>query len=171
MAERGVRAARRAARRNGPVENAAVDIAEVVDNQIDVESDSSSDNELLEEVVRVPHGRARPPAVIAPLAMDPGLWLNMVNVKPPYLSDLEIKSMKKFILEYKRYSQKCPRQLLRSMQQFVLEEHMEVLCCEAGMEFEEIMREMNLLWLCSDFIKEDLIGFRREKSLNVLLVV
>ena len=105
-----------------------MDIAEVVDNQvvdnqIDVDSDSSSDNELLEEVVRVPHGRARPPAVIAPLAMDPGLWLNMVNVKPPYLLDLEIESMKKFILEYKRYSQKCPRQLLRSMQQFVLEEH------------------------------------------------
>jgi hypothetical protein len=97
MADRGVRAARRAARRNGPVENAAVDIAEVVDNQIDVDSDSSSDNELLEEVVRVPHGRARPPAVIAPLAMDPGLWLNMVNVKPPYLLDLEIESMKKFI--------------------------------------------------------------------------
>jgi len=139
MADRGARAARRAARRNGPVENAAVDIAEVVDNRIDVESDSSSDNELLEEVVRVPHGRARPPAVIAPLAMDPGLWLNMVNVKPPYLLDLEIDSMKKFILEYKRYSQKCPRQLLRSMQQFVLEEHMEVVCSEAEMEMEEIM--------------------------------
>jgi len=108
MADRGARAARRAARRNGPVENAAVDIAEVVDNRIDVESDSSSDNELLEEVVRVPRGRARPPAVIAPLAMDPGLWLNMVNVKPPCLSDLEIESTKKFILEYKRYSQKCP---------------------------------------------------------------
>ena len=62
MADRGERAARRAARRNGPVENAAVDIAEVVDNQavvdnqIDVDSDSSSDNELLEEVVRAPHG-------------------------------------------------------------------------------------------------------------------
>ena len=63
----------------------------------------------------------------------------MVNVKPPYLSDLEIESMKKFILEYKRYSQKCPRQRLRSMQQFVLEEHMDVLCSEAGMELEEIM--------------------------------
>ena len=44
MADRGVRAARRAVRRNGAVENAAVDIAEVVDNQIDVDSDSSSDN-------------------------------------------------------------------------------------------------------------------------------
>ena len=71
------------------MENAAVDIAEVVDNQIDVDSDSSSDNELLEEVVRVPRGRARPPAIVAPLAMDPGMWLNMVNVKPPYLVDLE----------------------------------------------------------------------------------
>ena len=64
MADRRERAARRAARRNGPVENAAVDIAEVVDNRIDVDSDSSSENELLEEVLRVPRGRARPPAVI-----------------------------------------------------------------------------------------------------------
>ena len=63
--------------------------------------------------------------MIAPLAMDPGLWLNMVNVKPPNLLDLEIESMKKFILEYDRYSQKCPRQRLRSMQPFVLEEHLE----------------------------------------------
>ena len=120
MADREVQAARRAARRNGPVENAAVEIVEVVDNQIDVDSDLSSDNELLEELVRAPHGRARPPAVIAPLEIDPGLWLNMVNVKTPYLSDLKIESMKKFILEYKKYSQKCPRQLLRSMQQFVI---------------------------------------------------
>jgi len=57
MEERGVQAAMRAARRNGPVENAAVDIAGNVDNQIDVDSDSLSDNELLEEVVRSPHGR------------------------------------------------------------------------------------------------------------------
>ena len=46
MADRGVRAARKAAWRNGPVKNAAVDIAKVVDNQIDVDFDSSSDNEL-----------------------------------------------------------------------------------------------------------------------------
>ena len=59
-----------------------------MDNQIDVDS---SDNELLEEVVGAPHG-------IAPLAMDPRLWLSMVNVKPPYLLDLEIESMKKFVL-------------------------------------------------------------------------
>jgi len=112
MADRGVRVARRAAR-NGPLENAAMDIAGNVD------SDSSSDNELF-EVVRAPHGRARPPVVVAPLAMDPGLWLNMVNVKPPYFVDMEIESMKKFILEYKGYSLKYHRQLLRFMQQFVL---------------------------------------------------
>jgi hypothetical protein len=78
MADRGGRAARRTASRNGPVENAAGDIVEVVDNHIDVDSDSSG-YELLEEVVRAPHGRARPPAVIAPLAMDPcGLtWLTL----------------------------------------------------------------------------------------------
>ena len=62
MADCGVRAVRRAARRNGPMDNAAVDIAGVMDNQIDVNSDSSSDNELLKEVVRAPHGRTRPPA-------------------------------------------------------------------------------------------------------------
>ena len=62
--------------------------------------DSLLDIELLEEVVRVPRGRARPPAVIAPWAMDPGLWLNMVNVKPSYLLDLQNESMKKFIPEY-----------------------------------------------------------------------
>ena len=44
MADRGVRAARRAARKNGPVENAAVYIAEVVNNQIDVDSDSLRQN-------------------------------------------------------------------------------------------------------------------------------
>ena len=65
MADRRVRAARRAARRNGPVENTAVDIVGNVDNQVDMDSDSSSDNELLEKVVRAPHGRGRPPAVIA----------------------------------------------------------------------------------------------------------
>ena len=42
--------------------------------------------------------------------------------------------MKKNILEYKRYAQKCPRQSLRSMQQFVLKEHLEIMCSEAGEE-------------------------------------
>ena len=56
------------------MENAAVYIAVKFDNQIDVDSESSLDNEILEEVVRAPHGRAIPPAVIAPLMMDPSLW-------------------------------------------------------------------------------------------------
>jgi len=29
-------------------------------------------------------------------------------IKLPHLADLEVESMKKFILDYKRYSQKCP---------------------------------------------------------------
>jgi hypothetical protein len=71
--------------------------------------------------------------------MDPGMRLNMVNVKPPYLVDLEVDSLKKFILEYKRYSQKCPRQLLRSMLQFVLQEHLEIICTEDDQELEDVM--------------------------------
>ena len=47
--------------------------------------------------------------------------------------------MKFFILEYKRYAQKCPRQLLRSMQQLVLEEHLDILCSEDEIELEELM--------------------------------
>ena len=67
-----------------------------------------------------------------PAAINSGMWLNMVNVKTPYLADLELESMKKFILDYKRYSQKCPQQLLRRMQQFILEEQLEVICDEEG---------------------------------------
>ena len=40
---------------------------------------------------------------------------DVANVKPPYLADLEIESIKKFVLDYKSYSQKCPGQLLRNM--------------------------------------------------------
>jgi len=40
MVDRGVRAARRVARRTGPVENVAVDITGNVDHHIDVDSDS-----------------------------------------------------------------------------------------------------------------------------------
>ena len=51
--------------------------------------------------MRVPQRMARGPAVAPQLALDPGMWLNMVNVKPPYLPDLEIESMKKFIWSIK----------------------------------------------------------------------
>jgi hypothetical protein len=78
-------------------------------------------------------------AAAAPLVMDPGLWLNMVNVKPPQLSDLELESMKKFILDYKRYSQKCPEQLRRKMQHFILEDHLDIIV-EFGLhDRDEIM--------------------------------
>ena len=63
----------------------------------------------------------------------------MVNVNPTYLVDLEVESTKIIILEYKRYAQKCPRQLLRSMQQFVLEEQLEIMCSESSEEMEEFM--------------------------------
>ena len=42
----------------------------------------SSDGEVVEEVVRVPRGKAQPPRAFPPLAMDPGMWFDMVNVKP-----------------------------------------------------------------------------------------
>ena len=110
-----------------------------------VEADAAED-EILEERedvpvrIRIPAGRARvgPPAAAIPAPIDPGMWLSMVNVKPPHLADLEVESMKKFILDYKRYSQKYPRQLLRKMQQFILEEQLEVICDEDGREYEEI---------------------------------
>ena len=66
--------------------------------------------------------------------------LSMVNVKSPHLTaDLEVENMKKFILERKRYSQKCPRQLLRKMQQFILEKQLEVICAEDGQDYEEVV--------------------------------
>ena len=47
--------------------------------------------------------------------------------------------MKIFILEYKWYAQKFSHQLLRFMQKFVLEEHLEIMCSEAGEEMEDFM--------------------------------
>ena len=51
-----------------------------------------------EAPVRVPHIRARDgthgsAVAPSPLALDPGMWLNMVNVKTPFLADLEVESM------------------------------------------------------------------------------
>jgi len=54
----------------------------------------SSDGEIVEEEVRMPRGRAQPPIAVPPLAIDPGVWLNMVNVGAP-ISCLIIESMKK----------------------------------------------------------------------------
>jgi len=57
---------------------------------------------------RVPRARGRAPAASLPSAIDPGMCLNMVNIKTPYLSDLEFASINTFILDCKRYSQKFP---------------------------------------------------------------
>ena len=62
----------------------------IVLEDADVNADSSSGYESLEEVARSPLGRDSPPAVVAPLAMDQGMWLNKVNVKPTYLEDIEV---------------------------------------------------------------------------------
>jgi hypothetical protein len=61
------------------------------------------------------------------MVMNPGMWLNMVNVKPPQLADLELESMKKFILDNKRYSQKRPEPLRRKMQHFIFEDHLHII--------------------------------------------
>jgi hypothetical protein len=79
-----------------------------------------------DERLPVPNPEVAAAASAAPIIVDPGMWLSMVNVKPPQLTDLEIESMKKFILDYKRYAQKCPEQLLRSIQ-FILEDHLDVI--------------------------------------------
>ena len=63
------------------------------------EEDSDDNEEMEEALVRVPQRIVRGPVVAPQLALDPGMWLNMVNVKPPYLADLEIESMKKFMLD------------------------------------------------------------------------
>ena len=56
----------------------------------------SSDGEIAEELVRMPRGRAQLPRAVPPLTMDPGMWLNMVNVNPPYLVDLKFESVKNY---------------------------------------------------------------------------
>jgi len=41
-----------------------------------------------------PHSRDRSGSPVAEIAssIDPGMWLNMVNVKPPHLSDQEVQT-------------------------------------------------------------------------------
>jgi len=92
MGNRVGRAARRAVRLENQT-NFDVDIRKDVDG---VESVSGSSDVEVKEVVRVPRGRAQPPRAVPVLAMDPGMWLNMVNVKPSYLVDLEVESMNEY---------------------------------------------------------------------------
>ena len=48
--------------------------------------------------------------------------------------------MKKFILDYKRYSQKYSRQSHRKIQQFIFEEELEVICDVVDREYVEIIK-------------------------------
>jgi hypothetical protein len=99
------------------------------------------DNQV-EEVVPVPaQGQAAAVAAVAPMVMDPGMWLNMFNVKPPQLADIEIESMKKFILEHKSYFQKCSEQLCWRMQHFILEDHLDIIVDFGLHDQDEIMAQ------------------------------
>jgi len=117
--------------------------------KIPVESDTE-DEDILErrdEVplrVRIPgaRGRSGPPADEVHAAINSRMWLKMVNVNPPHLADLEGESIKKFILDYKRYSHKCPRQFLRRMQNFILKEQLELMCDKDGREYEDIVSNL-----------------------------
>ena len=108
----------RAAARDARQQQAAALVAEVAADGGHVDGGAPGQGPI-----PVPGGQAQ----AAPMIMDPGLWLNMVNIKPPQLADLEIESMKKFILDHKRYDQKCPEQLRRRMQHFILEDHLDVM--------------------------------------------
>ena len=76
-----------------------VDVLAAVEDPIN-EEDSDDNEDMDEAPVPVSQRRVRGPTVVPSLALDPGMWLNM-NVKPQYLADLTIESMKKFILDYK----------------------------------------------------------------------
>ena len=106
MADRARRAEARVQR-----QKEAVGALAAIEDPMD-EEDSDDNEEKEEAPVRVPQKRVRGPAMSPPLALDPGIRLNMVNLKPPYLADLKIESMKKFIFDHKRYSHKFPRQFL-----------------------------------------------------------
>ena len=125
--------AQRAAARDA-LRAAAAFVNEAVDGS-DEDSNASEEVPQAEapiEGVNPMGGAPAAAAAVAPIAMDPGMWLSMVNVKPPQWVDLEIENMKKFILDYKRYAQKCPQPLLRSMQQFILDEHLDVIIHSCG---------------------------------------
>jgi hypothetical protein len=122
---RDLRAAARHAARQNQAAALVAEFAEEVEDE--------------DEGLPVPNPEVAVAAPAGPIAVDPGMWLSMVNVKPPQLADLEIESMKKFILDYKRYAQKCPEQLLRSMQQFILEDHLDVIIENSEMARREVM--------------------------------
>jgi len=85
-----------------------------------VESDTEEE-EILEERDDALGARARggPSAAAIPAQIDPGIWLSMIIVKTPHLADLEVESMKKFILAISGIVRNV-QQLLQKMQQFIL---------------------------------------------------
>ena len=93
---RGQRALARRNRRN------AIEVPAAPREENPVESDTE-ESDILKKREQVPlririqgaRGRADPPAAEVPAAIDPKMWWNKVNVKPPHLSDLEEESMKK----------------------------------------------------------------------------
>ena len=93
--------ARRAEDRHQRRQEAVDEVEDPIDGE-----DSDDNKEMKEAHVRAPQRRVRGPAAAPPWALNPGMWLNMINVKPLYLANLEIESVKKFILDYIRDSQK-----------------------------------------------------------------
>ena len=70
--------------------------------------ESDTEEEILEERdvitlrIRIPGAWARggPLAAAILVPIDPGILLSMVNDRPPHLADLELESVKKFMLDY-----------------------------------------------------------------------
>jgi len=63
-----------------------VDAIAEVEDPIDDE-DSDDYEEMNAAPVCVPQRRVRGRAVAPPLVLDLGMWLNIINVKPPYHAD------------------------------------------------------------------------------------
>ena len=107
-------------------DNAYAALAEPNDQELENLGENQQENPLLNPLQapippilaqNVPHMGHGNPGNLVP--MDVGMWLTMVNLRTPTLVDFEIMSMKKFIVEYKRYATKCPAGLLRSCGQWL----------------------------------------------------
>ena len=69
----------------------AVDALAAIEDPIGDEEDSDDNEEMDEAPVLVSQRRVRSLALAPSLALDPGMWLNTVNVKPQYLANLKIE--------------------------------------------------------------------------------
>jgi len=72
--------------------------AQAPQQEVDLDAPAQDLDDIFEEREDIParalRARGRAPAAAFPAAIDPGMWLNMVNVKTPYLADLELESLK-----------------------------------------------------------------------------